>query len=92
MTEPETLRVFVNEMALSMRPGATILDAVREFDAAEADAVVAGNRAVTDSRGLPVALDVAVTGGTVLRLVSARALRAPGEADRPSDDQADGEP
>jgi hypothetical protein len=102
VTEPDTLRVFVNGTALSMRPGATILDAVREFDAAEARAVSAGERAVTDSRGLPVALDTALTGGTVLRIVSGRALRESvdadramrdqGEADRPSDDQADGDP
>jgi hypothetical protein len=31
---------------------------------------------VTDSRGLPVALDAPVAGGTVLRIVSARALRS----------------
>jgi hypothetical protein len=75
MNEPETLRVFVNGAALSVPRSATILDAVRAFDAAAADAVAAGERAVTDSRGLPIALDAPATGGAVLRLVSARALR-----------------
>jgi hypothetical protein len=77
MTEPEMLRAFVNGSALSIEHGRTIIDAVRAFDPAEADAIVAGTRAVSDSRGLPVALETALTGGTVIRLVSARALRAP---------------
>jgi hypothetical protein len=81
MTEPASVRVFVNGTALSMEPGRTILDAVRAFDAGEADATVAGSRAVTDSRGLPVALDTPLSGGAVLRIVSARALRSQGEAD-----------
>lgn len=75
MTEPPTLRVFVNGAALSLPHGQTILDAVRAFDAAAAAEVVAGVRAVTDSRGLPVALDAPLSGGTVLRVVSSRALR-----------------
>ena len=69
------MRVFVNGKALTADPGQTVLDAVRAFDPAEADAVAAGTRAVTDSRGLPVAPETPVAGGTVLRLVSARALR-----------------
>jgi hypothetical protein len=75
MTEPESLRVFVNGTALSLDHGLTILDAVRAFDAQEADDVVAGTRAVTDSRGLPAALDAPLTGGAVFRIVSSRALR-----------------
>jgi hypothetical protein len=76
MSEPELLRVFVNGTALSVAHGATILGAVQAFSASEADEVAAGTRAVTDSRGLPVALDALCTGGTVLRIVSSRALRA----------------
>jgi hypothetical protein len=79
MTEPPTLRVFVNGTGVSVHHGATIVDAVRAFDPVQADEVVAGTRAVTDSRGLPVPLDAPVAGGTVLRIVSARALRDAGE-------------
>ncbi len=75
MTEPSTLRVFVNGTALSVEHGATVLDAVRTFDVTEAKEIVEGLRAATDSRGLPVAPDAPVTGGMVLRIVSARALR-----------------
>jgi len=77
MTEPELVRVFVNGAALHVARGATALDAVRAFDASLADAVAAAERALTDSRGLPVASDSAVSGGAVYRIVSARALRDP---------------
>lgn len=73
MSEPETLRVFVNGRALSLPRHATILDAVRAYSAGDADAVAAGERAVTDSRGLPVAADTPVAAGTVLRVVASRA-------------------
>jgi hypothetical protein len=75
MTEAQMLRVFVNGTALSVPPGSTVHDAVRAFSAAEADELVAGTRAATDSRGLPIASDTMLAGGAVLRIVSARALR-----------------
>jgi hypothetical protein len=81
MTEPAKIRVFVNGTALSVEPGHTVLDAVRVFGTVEADEVAAGTRAVTDSRGLPIALESMVTGGAVLRIVSARALRTAEESE-----------
>jgi hypothetical protein len=72
-SEPERLRAFVNGAGVSVQRGATILDAVREADPALADAVAAGTRAIADSRGLVVPQDTIVTGGTVLRVVSAKA-------------------
>ena len=81
MSEPESLRVFVNGRPVSVARDATILDALREADPEEADAVAAGTRAVTDSRGLPISLDAALAGGTVLRVVSARAVRDSNTAD-----------
>ena len=78
MSEPETIRVFVNGRGLSVARASQVIDAVRTFDPAAADEVIAGARAITDSRGLPVALDSEVSGGSVLRLVSARALRDDG--------------
>jgi hypothetical protein len=76
MTEPVT--VFVNARAVRVPPDATVLDAVRAFDAAEGDALAAGTRGVTDSRGLPVAATGPVHGGAIFRLVSARAARVEG--------------
>jgi hypothetical protein len=81
MTEPQQLRVFVNGTGISVNHGGTILDAVRAFNTTEADEVAAGTRAVTDSRGLPVPLETPLAGGTVLRIVSARALRASEDPD-----------
>jgi hypothetical protein len=70
------LRAFVNGTGVTVPSGATILDAVRVADAALADAVTAGSRAIADSRGLVVNADTPVTGGTVLRVVSSKAKRA----------------
>jgi hypothetical protein len=81
MSEPEALRVFVNGTALSVDRAATVLDAVRAFSAEEAGGVAAGTRAVTDSRGLPIALDARLGGGAVLRIVSSRMLRTAEESE-----------
>ncbi len=79
MTEPTEVRAFVNGAAVAVARGATVIDAVRTHDATIAEALEAGTRAATDSRGLPVALNEAVTGGMVLRIVSARALAGHGD-------------
>lgn len=76
MAEPERLRAFVNGSAVEVDRGATLIDAVRAADAALADAIAAGTRAVADSRGLVVDHALPVTGGAVLRVVSAGARRA----------------
>ncbi|MBI5600645.1 MAG: hypothetical protein HY944_03665 [Gemmatimonadetes bacterium] len=74
----ELVTVFVNARAVRVAPDATVLDAVRAFDAGEGDAFAAGTRGVTDSRGLPVVPMAPVHGGAIFRLVSARAVRVAG--------------
>lgn len=69
------LRVYVNAVGLTVPAGSTALDAVRAHDPAAADAVVAGQRVITDSRGLPIAATEPAHGGAIYRLASARALR-----------------
>ena len=69
---PDTLRVFVNERGIELSNGATALDAVRARDAAEGDRVAAGERQITDSRGLPVAADAPAYGGAIYRTIAAR--------------------
>jgi len=71
----ESLVVFVNARPVHVAAGATVLDAVRAFDAAEGDALAAGTRGVTDSRGLRIEAAAPVHGGAIFRLVSARAGR-----------------
>ena len=77
---PTTVRVYVNERGVDVDAGGTALDAVRAFDAAEAERVASGTRGLTDSRGLPVRASDAVHGGAIYRLVSARAAAAADEA------------
>lgn len=73
MTEP--LRVFVNGAGVSLPPGSTVMEAVEAADAAAAADVRAGTRAVVDSRGLRVEPETLLSGGFVMRIVSARAAR-----------------
>ncbi len=78
-SEPTMLRAYVNERGVSVAHGATALDAVREADPADADAVTAGTRRITDSRGLPIDAGTPVHGGAIFRVLPVRA--APGDAD-----------
>ena len=73
MSEP--LRVIVNGKGYAVPQGSTVIDAVAAADAAAADEVRHGSRGVVDSRGVGVASDTPLTGGFVMRIVSARAAR-----------------
>ena len=68
----ETVRVYIDGRGVDVAAGAPVLDAVARLDAALADAVRAGQRALTDSRGLPVAADAPAYGGAIYRTVAAR--------------------
>jgi hypothetical protein len=68
-------------LTVEVPTGATVMDAVAAADPAAAGALGRGERAVADSRGLPVAPDARLTGGFVMRLVSARARPAEPDAD-----------
>jgi hypothetical protein len=68
------VRVYVNAEPVDVAPGATALDCVRAWRAAEADAVAAGTRRITDSRGLPVAVSAGVQAGAIMRTVAARSV------------------
>jgi hypothetical protein len=70
-----SVRVYVNAQALELPRGATVEDALRQWDGEAAAAVVRGERAVTDSRGLPASLSDAVVPGSILRVVGARAAQ-----------------
>lgn len=67
------MRVFVNAAALDAPEGATALDCVRSWRAEEGDAVAAGRRVITDSRGLPIAADTPARAGSIYRTVFGRA-------------------
>jgi hypothetical protein len=69
------LTVFVSGKTVRVPAGSTVLDAVAAADPAAADEIRAGTRGVVDSRGLGVAPATPLTGGYVMRVVSARAAR-----------------
>lgn len=72
----DAIRVFVNAAAVDAARGATALDCVRLWRADEADAVAAGRRAITDSRGLPIDTGTPAVAGSIYRTVSARPPKA----------------
>jgi len=70
-----SIRVYVNAQPLDLPRGATVEDALRQWNGEEAAAVARGELAVTDSRGLPAALGDAVAPGSILRVVGSRAAK-----------------
>ena len=76
------MRVFVNANSVEVAAGSTALDAVRAWNGDAADAVRAGRRVITDSRGLPIGGDVAVSAGSIFRVIAARERR-PDDAESP---------
>ena len=75
----DAIRAYVNGKGVDVAPNATAIDAVRVWDPAVAAQVIAGERALTDSRGLPLAPDAPITGGSIMRIVSNRRCGAEGE-------------
>lgn len=67
-----SVRVYINARALDLPRGATVADAIRAWDPSQVEAVARGERAVTDSRGLPASLSDLVAQGSILRVVGSR--------------------
>lgn len=65
----EGVRVFVNERAVVVVPGATIRQAVLAFDPDLAAMVSSGQAYVTDGVGRPVEPSESVEPGSILRVV-----------------------
>ena len=87
---PRNVRVFVNAAGVDVPAGASVLEAIRRWNASEAAAVTRGERVITDSRGLPIAADAHVSAGSIFRIVAARTRAgssdSEGEATGGSDD------
>jgi hypothetical protein len=69
---PAKYRVYVDSRPVDVPVSATVLDAVEAANPELAEAVQAGTKAVTDSRGLPIASDAPLHGGAILRVVAVR--------------------
>jgi hypothetical protein len=72
MTRPDSLRVFIDAKGVDVPPGSTAFDAVHAFDAGVATALRAGEKILTDSRGLPIDADTQVQSGAIFRLIPRR--------------------
>ncbi|HEX6313376.1 MAG TPA: hypothetical protein VFZ73_00895 [Gemmatimonadaceae bacterium] len=75
----DSIRAYVNGKGVDVPAGASALDAVRAFDPAMAEQVAAGDRALTDSRGLPLESSAVLNGGSIIRIVSGRRRGAAAE-------------
>jgi hypothetical protein len=65
--------VFVNAAKIELPSDATALDAIRLWSESAAREVTEGTRVVLDDRGLPIDPATTVQGGSIFRLVPARA-------------------
>jgi hypothetical protein len=68
----QRVRVFVNATGVDVDQGATAIECVRAWKADEADAVEAGTRRITDSRGLPIPGTSPAQAGSIYRTVSSK--------------------
>ena len=75
----DLIRAYVNGRGVDVPAGASAIDAVRVWDNAAADQVMAGDRALTDSRGLPMEPSTVIVAGSIVRLVSGRRRGAAAE-------------
>ncbi len=68
----DSIRVYVNGRGVDVPAGAMAIDAVRASDVNAADQVIAGDRALTDSRGLPLDPSEVLVAGSIVRIISGR--------------------
>ena len=68
----DSIRAYVNGRGVDVPAGASAIEAVRIWDSVTADQVVAGERALTDSRGLPLEPSAPLVAGSIVRIVSGR--------------------
>ena len=69
---PESLRVFIDAHGVTVPVGSTALDAVAAYDKDAARALGAGEKILTDSRGLPFEPGAQVQSGAIFRLIPRR--------------------
>jgi len=67
-----TIRVFIDEAPLAIPVGATVREAVTIHDAALLDPLDDDRAYVTDGRGIRLAPDAVLHGGSILRIVVSR--------------------
>ena len=68
----DTVRIYINAKPVDVVATATALEAVEQWDSAQAAAIRSGERMITDSRGIPARNDASVHNGAIFRIVRAR--------------------
>ncbi|MFN2637087.1 MAG: hypothetical protein ABR585_08680 [Gemmatimonadaceae bacterium] len=72
----ETVRVYINARPIDVDATATAIDAVEAWDSSEAGAIRAGERMLTDSRGIAAPLDTKLQNGAIFRIIRAKQTAA----------------
>lgn len=74
MSDPrsDSIRAYVNGRGVDLPAGASAIEAVRAWDLTAAGQVEDGERALTDSRGLPLEPSAVLAAGSIVRVVSGR--------------------
>jgi hypothetical protein len=68
----DTKRIYFDGAGVDAPAGATVIDALEGVKPNEAAAVRAGEKVITDSRGLPTEPSTPIYGGAIFRLIRAR--------------------
>ena len=68
----DSVRVYFDGKGADAPAQASVIEALDRVDATQAASVRAGEKAITDSRGLPLDSDARVYNGAIFRLVTAR--------------------
>jgi hypothetical protein len=76
----DSIRVYLNDQAVDLPVGATVRDAIHRHLPELLPDSEAGRANLTDGRGLPVALDGRLTGGSILRAARSSRRTAPSDA------------
>jgi hypothetical protein len=71
--------VFVNSVKIELPTGSMALDAIRLWNDAAAQEVTNGGKIITDDRGLPILPETIIHGGSIFRLLPARAASDPAD-------------
>lgn len=69
------MRFFVDGRPVDGVTGESAISAIQRWNTEIADQLTSGNRALSDSRGLPIGIDSVIHGGAIYRVVSNRQMQ-----------------
>jgi uncharacterized Zn-binding protein involved in type VI secretion len=72
----DTARIFFDGKGVDAPAGSTVISALESVSVETTAAVRAGERVITDSRGLPVEAETVIYNGAIFRVIRVRARDA----------------